>query len=286
MPYGSARSAIMRAAPEALRGFRHAAGHRPQQVSCLMNYDGLERSYWETQTRRIEQSRRKIAARADAPAGRVIPDDTDLAIGSGRRLQATVVFIDISNFSSRPSATQEEQEMILRILNFFFTEMIRLVEDYGGAVEKNTGDGLMAYFEDRAAADPGTNSVKRALACALTMDYTNEMLIAPVLRATGVPTLQFRTTIDYGPVTIARIGAPRRFNANVAIGNTANFASRMLNLISAGQIAVGANAYARVPQSWRTAWCELAPVSTEWTYTGGSMPYPLYLYNGRWVRLI
>ena len=175
---------------------------------------------------------------------------------------------------------------MLRILNLFFTEMIRLVEDYGGAVEKNTGDGLMAYFENRAAADPGTNSVKRALACALTMDATNQILIAPVLRATGVPIIQFRTTIDYGPVTIARIGAPQRFNANVAIGNTANFTSRMLNLISADQIAVGANAYARVPQSWRTAWCELAPVSTGWTYTGGSVPYPLYLYQGRWARLI
>ena len=251
-----------------------------------MNYDGLERSYWEAQTQRVEQLRQKIASRAEAPAGRVIPDDADLAIGSGRRLQATVVFIDISNFSSRPSATQEEQEMMLRILNLFFTEMIRVIEDYGGAVEKNTGDGLMAYFEDRAPADPGTNSVKRALACALTMDAANELLVAPVLRATGVPTLQFRTTMDYGPVTIARIGAPQRFNANVAIGNTANFASRMLSLVGAGQIAVGANAYARVPEWWRTAWCELAPLSTGWTYTGVSIPYPLYFYKGRWARLI
>ena len=251
-----------------------------------MNYDGLEKSYWKAQIQRVEQLREKIIARANAPAGRVIPDTDDLAIGSGRRLQATVVFIDISNFSSRPSATQEEQEMMLRILNFFFTEMIRIVEDYGGAVEKNTGDGLMAYFEDRAAADPGANSVKRALACALTMAATNEFLISPVLRATGVPTFQFRTTMDHGSVTIARIGAPKRFNANVAIGNTANFASRMLNLVSAGEIAVGANAYARVPESWRAAWCELAPVSTGWIYTGGSIPYPLYLYKGRWSRLI
>jgi len=49
---------------------------------------------------------------------------------------------------------------MLRVLNLFFTEMIRIVEDYGGAVEKNTGDGLMAYFEDRAADDPGGNSVQ------------------------------------------------------------------------------------------------------------------------------
>lgn len=251
-----------------------------------MNYDGLEQSYWEAQIQRVERLRQKIATRAEVSAGRVIPDDADLAIGSGRRLQATVVFIDISNFSSRPSATQEEQEMMLRILNLFFTEMIRVVEDYGGAVEKNTGDGLMAYFEDRVPPDPGANSIKRALACALTMDATNELLVAPILRASGVLPLQFRTTMDYGPVTIARIGAPQRFNANVAIGNTANFASRMLSLVGAGQIAVGASAYARVPESWRTTWCELTPVSTGWTYSGGSTPYPLYLYKGRWARLI
>jgi adenylate cyclase len=251
-----------------------------------MNYDGLQRSYWEAQIHRVERLREKIASRAEVSAGRVIPDDADLAIGSGRRLQATVVFIDISNFSSRPSATPDEQEMMLRILNLFFTEMIRVVEDYGGAVEKNTGDGLMAYFEDRPPTDPGANSVKRALACALTMDAANEFLVAPVLRASGVPTLQFRTTMDYGPLTIARIGAPHRFNANVAIGNTANFASRMLRLVGAGQIALGASAYQRVPDSWRTAWCDPAPVNTGWTYTGGSIPYPLYLYTGRWARLI
>lgn len=251
-----------------------------------MNYDCLERSYWDAQIQRVERLRQKIATRAELSAGRVIPDDEDLVIGSGRRLHATVVFVDISNFSRRPSATQEEQELMLRILNLFFTEMIRIIEDYGGAVEKNTGDGLMAYFEDRSVLDPGPNSVKRALACALTMDATNEWLIAPVLRATGVPTLQFRTTMDYGPVTIARIGPPRHFNANVAIGNTANFASRMLDLVGAGQIAVGSSACARVPDEWRTAWCELAPINTGWTYIGGSIPYPLYLYKGRWARLI
>ena len=251
-----------------------------------MNYDCLERSYWDAQIQRVERLRQRIATRAKLSAGQVIPGDEDLVIGSGRRLQATVVFVDISNFSSRPSATQEEQELMLRILNLFFTEMIRIIEDYGGAVEKNTGDGLMAYFEDRSLLDPGANSVKRALACALTMDATNEWLIAPVLRATGVPTLQFRTTMDYGPVTIARLGPPRHFNVNVAIGNTANFASRMLDLVGAGQIAVGSSACARVPDEWRTAWCELAPINTGWTHTGGSIPYPLYLYKGRWARLI
>ena len=176
--------------------------------------------------------------------------------------------------------------MMLRVLNLFFTEMIRIIEDYGGFVEKNTGDGLMAYFEDRAPVDPGTNSVKRAVASALTMDAANEYLIGPVLRASGVEPLKFRTTMDYGAITVARIGAAQRFNANVAIGNTANFASRMLSLVAPGDIALGGSAQAKVPVEWRAAWCELSSVVTGWTYLGSSLPYPLYLYRGRWAKLI
>ncbi len=251
-----------------------------------MKYDGLERSYWEAQIERVEHLRQKITARAAATTGRAIPDDTDLAIGSGRRLQVTVLFTDISGFSEKRSAAQEEQELMLRVLNLFFTEMIRIVEDYGGAVEKHTGDGLMAYFEDRAIEGPDGNSVKRALACALTMDAANEYLVSPILRATGVTPLRFRTAMDYGPITIARIGAPQRFNANVAIGNTANFASRMLSLINPGDIGLGASAYSRLPEAWRISWIELSSVKTDWTYLDSATPYPLYLYKGRWSRLI
>lgn len=251
-----------------------------------MNFDGLERSYWESQIERIERLRAKIAARAASPIGRVIPDDTDLAVGTGRRLKLTVMFIDISGFSQRRSVAADEQELMLRVLNLFFTEMIRIVEEYGGAVEKNTGDGLMAYFEDQPGDESGGNSAKRAVACALTMTAANEYLVAPILRATGVPPLEFRTTMDYGAVTIARIGAPQRFNANVAVGNTANFAARMLALVKPGDIALGAGARGQLPPLWQTLWTELSPISTGWVYTDTTVPYPLYLYTGRWAKLL
>lgn len=251
-----------------------------------MNYDGLERSYWDSQIERIERLRAKIAARAAMPVGRVIPDDADLAIGTGRRLNLTVMFIDISKFSQRRSATADEQELMLRVLNLFFTEMIRSVEDYDGAVEKNTGDGLMAYFEDQPGDESGGNSVKRAIACALTMTAANEYLISPILRATGVPPLEFRTTMDHGTVTIARIGAAQRFNANVAIGNAANFAAKMLPLVKPGDIALGAAARDRLPPLWQTSWTELSPISTGWVYIDTAVPYPLYRYTGRWAKLV
>lgn len=180
-----------------------------------MQYDYLEQSYWTDQITRVSNLRDRIATRAASPAGRVVPEDTDLSIGAGRRLSLTVMFIDISGFSSRSSATAEEQELMLRVLNLFMTETIKVVEDYGGHVEKNTGDGLMAYFEDST----GVNSTHKAIACSLTLHAANDYLVAPILRATPVLPLQFRVSMDYGEVTIARIGAAQRFNANVAIGN-------------------------------------------------------------------
>jgi class 3 adenylate cyclase len=139
---------------------------------------------------------------------------------------------------------------------------------------------------DRGADDPGSNSVKRAVACALTMDVANEMFIAPVLRNTGVPPLRFRTSMDHGWMTIARIGAPQRFSANVAIGNTANFASKMLGRISPDDIGLGASACARLPPYWKATWAKQSPIQTGWTFVGSDTPYPLYLYTGRWSRLI
>ena len=122
----------------------------------------------------------------------------------------------MTSFSSRRSETEEEQELLLRILNLFFTEMIKIAEDYGGTMEKNTGDGLMAYFED-GGGEPREGGAKRAVACSLTMMAANEHLIKPILLATPVPELQFRISIDYGNVTVARLGAARRFTLNPAV---------------------------------------------------------------------
>ncbi len=252
----------------------------------VTSFEGLPATYWKAQIKRVESLRAKIASRAAAPSGRVVPDDADLVIGTGRRLTAAVMFTDITGFSARPASTSDEQELMLRVLNLYFTEMIRIIEDYGGHVEKNTGDGLMTYFERRGSGSPGANAVQRAVACALTMYAANEYLIAPVLRASNVDPIHFRVSMDYGEITVARIGAARGFNANVAIGNIANFASKALSMVSAGEIGLGHRAWSELPPLWKAAWTRQADVSTGWVQGATATPYPLYLYTGRWAKLL
>ena len=250
-----------------------------------MNYDGLQDSYWRAQIARVEELRKKISDRPKIGEGRTVPDDDALTIGDGRRLSMAVMFIDICGFSSRPMETLEEQDLTLRVLNLFFTEMIRIAEEFGGNVEKNTGDGLMIYFND-GEGTPAEKGSKRAVAAALTMMAANEHLISPILRATPTKEVEFRVSIDYGSVTIARLGPPRRFNSNAAIGTTANFASKMLRHAKAGDIVLGESARNQLPSDWQLNWTELFPTETGWLYRVSEKPYSLYRYTGRWSRLV
>lgn len=249
-----------------------------------MNYDALTEAYWRAQSERVEALRQKISSRPSIGAGRVVPEDDDLTIGDGRRLYMAVMFLDISRFSGRMLETVEEQDLMLRVLNLFFTEMIRIAEEYGGNVEKNTGDGLMVYFND-GEGNPAEGGVKRAVAAALTMMKANNDLITPVLRTALVEEIQFRVSIEYGQVSIARLGAPRRFNANVAIGTAANFASKMLKHAEPGDIVLGANARSQLPVEWQDNWTQQLPVETGWIYRMSRAAYELYRYTGRWNRL-
>lgn len=239
----------------------------------------LPLSYHNLQVQRVNASVRRIQANISPVLfGRVIPDPEDLPIGKGRRLEASILFLDISGFTNRPSNTQAEQEENVRALTLLFGEMIRIVGDYGGVVEKNTGDGLMAYFS--RGGSPG-DPRQRALACAMTMFYAGDNLINPVMRRSGLVPLDFRICIDFGWITIARLGAARRFNHIVAIGSAANRTSKMLGFASGGEIMIGDDLLGGLPPEW-LAYVTLAVAETAWTRPDGQA-YPFYVYDGRWI---
>jgi adenylate cyclase len=247
--------------------------------------DALTRDYHDAQLKRVMAARNKIVESTRLIAtGRVIPETPELVIGTGRRLEATVLFLDICEFSNRPAETAEEQELLLRILNLFFTEMIHILEDYGAVIEKNTGDGLMAYFSTESAEPDDVR--KRALAAALTLFYATENFINPILINTPTAPINFRVCLDHGWVTIARIGAARRFNNIVAVGTTANLASKMLSIADENSILLGDNMLAGLPDDWMSNFVRLKTSDTGWVYRMTGLPYSFWSYIGRWKSAI
>ncbi len=178
--------------------------------------------------------------------GRTIPDEDDLLIGDARSLKLAVLFLDICKFSAMNSETLDEQTRVLTILNLFMAEMLRLVKNNGGEFEKNTGDGLMAYFKN-----PSPNeSAKVGLETALAMHFFNDNVITPRLGNLGIPPVSFRVGLEVGDVILANVGVKGDHHSIVAVGTTANVACKMMTLIESGGIVVGHHTRSLLPNGW------------------------------------
>jgi class 3 adenylate cyclase len=225
--------------------------------------------------RRIEVLQDRIQGITE---GRVMPDREEITIGSGRRFDLAVLFLDVCAFSSRPNWMADEQKVVLALMNIFMAEMLSIVKDFGGTYEKNTGDGLMAYFGEDAATD--SERVKPAIEAAVVMHYVNDRLITPWLKNQNVQPLDFRVGIDHGPVTIARVGIRGEKNSRVAIGTTANIACKLMNRIPNGGICIGHNVYRSLPHNWARACCQCDQPSG-FVYVATQTPYEAWELNHR-----
>jgi len=149
----------------------------------------LTPEYWAEQRQRVDGRFQKLHARDNALIkGIGIPSEEDLTIGTGKHMKMAVLFLDICASTARAGDTPETQQDELKAMAVFFDTMIRIIEDLGGTVEKNTGDGLMAYFED---ADYPDNGSTRAVSAALHMMRANQHLISPRLTQIGIKPFSF-----------------------------------------------------------------------------------------------
>lgn len=239
-------------------------------------YDDAYRSKQEIRTRSLVSA---LLARGDAVrTGRVVPEDGDLAIGAGRRFDATVMFLDICGSSGRGSDDHGAQSALLLAFSVFFAEMIRIIEDHGGTVEKNTGDGLMAYFDKGQA---GRSAQTTAAMAAMTMLATAERLIDPLAGRLELDRFPFRICLDHGPITVAEVGAPRGFRGIVAIGSTANIASKMLAIADEDSIFMGRAVVDGLPVEWLGYVGDEGMTGFHYAATGAN--YPCYRFTGRWI---
>jgi adenylate cyclase len=210
--------------------------------------------------------------------GRVMPDRDDITIGSGRRFDLAVLFLDICGFSTRSNWSSAEQEQVLLIMNIFMAEMLSIVHDFKGTYEKNTGDGLMAYFGKDGTTE--AERIKPAVEAAVIMHYVNDAIISPWFKSQNIEPVTFRIGIDYGPVTIARVGIHGEKSSRVAIGTAANIACKLMNRIPKGGICIGDEVYKSLPVNWAGT-CRKCEELSGFVYLKTKQPYDAWELNHR-----
>lgn len=210
--------------------------------------------------------------------GRVMPDRDDVTIGSGRRFELAILFLDICGFSSRLNWTSDEQKTILGTMNIFMAEMLSIAHDFGGIYEKNTGDGFMAYFGESGKSVQ--ERVKPAAEAALVMHFVNDQYLSPWFTKNGVEPIKFRVGIDHGPVTIARVGIHGEKSSLVAIGTSANIANKLMQRIPNGGVCIGDTVRTNLPHNWG-AKCRQCDEPSGFVYVQTQAPYVAWELNHR-----
>jgi class 3 adenylate cyclase len=166
-----------------------------------------------------------LRERAAADAGPAVAAPTT-GSPEGERRQVTVLFADLCGFTRLSSELDAED--LHALTDRFFDVVDRVIERYGGMVDKHIGDCVMAVFGAPVAhGDDPERAVRAAL------DVHASML--PLSEAIGRP-LRVHIGLASGQVVACGTGAGRR--AYTVTGETVNLASRLADAAGPEEILV------------------------------------------------
>jgi class 3 adenylate cyclase/tetratricopeptide (TPR) repeat protein len=150
---------------------------------------------------------------------------------SGERKQVTVLFADVSGFTS--ISERLDPEDVHSLINRAFELMLAEIHRHDGTVNQFLGDGLMALFGAPIAHE---DHAQRAAHAALAMQRALGAFRDELLRARAID-FRVRMGLNTGLVVVGAIGDNLRMDYT-AVGDTTNTAARMLALAEPGQIVV------------------------------------------------
>ena len=144
----------------------------------------------------------------------------------GHNVEATVLMSDIRNFTT--IAEKEHPTTILNWLNEYFEELVPIITNYGGVVDKFEGDAMLSFFGILPTPLSIEKSAYDACQAAVEMLAVIDEINGRRQRR-GEPTLRTGIGINTGVLTAGGLGTADRMNYTI-IGDTVNTTQRMEGL--------------------------------------------------------
>lgn len=182
----------------------------------------------------------------------------------------TVLFSDIRGFTTISEKTQPE--VLVGLLNEYFTAMTEIILQSGGVLDKFIGDAIMAFW---GAPQETSDHAERACETALKMMEKLAVLKNDWQRR-GLPEINIGVGINSGEMIVGNMGSDRRFDYTV-IGDNVNLASRLegLNKQYQTNIIVSQFTFDRIKDDFEGEYLDKVNVK------GKEIPVEIYKLLGR-----
>jgi len=161
----------------------------------------------------------------------VIAQQQDAGRLPSEKRPVVIFFSDIRGFT--PMSETMSPDDIATLLTEYFTEMVEVVFEHGGTLDKFMGDAIMALWGAPMAHE---DDADRAMSCALDQLAALERLNTK-WKDQGRPELGIGIGINFGEVFAGNIGSDRRLEYTV-IGDAVNTASRLCSSAGPNQILI------------------------------------------------
>ena len=161
----------------------------------------------------------------------VIAEQQDAGKLPSQKQPVVVFFSDIRGFT--PMSETMNPDEIAGLLTDYFTEMVDIVFEHSGTLDKFMGDAIMALW---GAPIGHADDADRAMQCALDQLDTLEKMNAK-WKESGRQPLAIGIGINYGEVFAGNVGSNRRLEYTV-IGDAVNTASRLCSSAGGNEILI------------------------------------------------
>ena len=150
----------------------------------------------------------------------------------GEKRQVAILMSDLRDFT--PLAEAKSPDLVLRILNRYFSRIIETIQEHRGIIVDFFGDAVLVFF------DPGDGpvdpAIHRAVRCALAMQAVMQAFNAGN-RAEGLPQLHMGIGIHAGEVVVGNIGSESRAKYGI-VGSAVNLTQRIQSHAEGGEVVV------------------------------------------------
>lgn len=185
-----------------------------------------------SETKRLESVRRYLP-----PA--LVDQIRDLdAAQRPQRQQMSVLFADVRGYST--FSEQVDAEILVQIMNGYFTEFVYAINEYQGLTDKFMGDAVMALYN--SPLNPQADHAERAIRTALMISENMQKYLDEL---SADRRLHFGMGIHTGEAVAGNVGSALRKDYS-AIGDAVNLSKRIQENAQADEILISSDTYAQV----------------------------------------